>query len=42
MASALSFVPLYSLKAESLAKKRKFKMGLNPGAIGVKLNQEQL
>jgi len=42
MASALSFVPLYSLKAESLAKKRKFKMGLNPGAIGVKLNQEEL
>lgn len=41
-ASALSFVPLSVLKSMPSAKKRNFKMGLNPGAIGVKLDQVQL
>lgn len=40
--SALAFVPFSGLNAMTLKKKRKFKMGLNPGAIGVKLDQEQL
>ena len=41
-ASALAFVPFTGLKAFALKKERKFKMGLNPGAIGVKLDQSQL
>ena len=41
-ASAFSFVPFSVLKSMPQAKKRKFKMGLNPGAIGVNLHQEQL
>ncbi len=41
-ASALAFVPFTGLQAFSLRKERKFKMGLNPGAIGVKLDQIQL
>ena len=41
-ASALAFIPFSSLKAVPLKKDRKFKMGLNPGAIGVRLDQEQL
>ena len=40
--SALAFVPFSGLQAFSLNKERKFKMGLNPGAIGVKLDQNQL
>ncbi|MCG8310610.1 MAG: sugar phosphate isomerase/epimerase [Cytophagales bacterium] len=41
-ASALSFISLSGIKAMTIKKERKFKMGLNPGAIGVKLDQEQL
>ena len=41
-ATALAFVPFTGLKSFSLKKERKFKMGLNPGAIGVRLDQNQL
>ena len=42
VASTLAFVPFSGLVADTMKKKRMFKMGLNPGAIGVKLDQEQL
>lgn len=38
-ASALAFVPFTGF---TMKKERKFKMGLNPGAIGVNLDQSQL
>jgi sugar phosphate isomerase/epimerase len=38
-ASALAFVPFTGF---TMKKERKFKMGLNPGAIGVNLDQNQL
>jgi sugar phosphate isomerase/epimerase len=38
-ASALAFVPFTGF---TMKKQRKFKMGLNPGAIGVNLDQNQL
>ena len=38
----MAFVPFSNLNAMTFKKERKFKMGLNPGAIGVKLDQEQL
>ena len=41
-ASSLAFVPFTGLNSMTLKKERKFKMGLNPGAIGVKLDQNQL
>jgi len=41
-ATALAFIPFTGLKSFSLKKERKFKMGLNPGAIGVRLDQNQL
>lgn len=41
-ASSLAFVPFTGLNSGTLKKERKFKMGLNPGAIGVKLDQNQL
>ncbi len=42
IASSLAFVPFTSLKSMTLKGKRKFKMGINPGAIGVRLDQNQL
>lgn len=42
VAGALSFIPFSGLQAFLLKKERKFKMGLNPGAIGVNLDQNQL
>lgn len=42
IASSFAFVPFAGLNAFSMKKERKFKMGLNPGAIGVKLDQNQL
>jgi sugar phosphate isomerase/epimerase len=42
LASSMAFVPFANLKSMTLKGKRKFKMGLNPGAIGVKLDQHQL
>lgn len=42
IASSLAFVPFTNLKSMTLKGKRKFKMGLNPGAIGVRLDQNQL
>lgn len=42
MASSMAFVPFTGLKSMTLKKERKFKMGLNPGAIGVNLDQNQL
>ena len=41
-ASSLAFIPFSNLKSMTMKKSRKFKMGLNPGAIGVKLDQNQL
>ncbi len=41
-ASTLAFMPFSSIKSFSLKKERKFKMGLNPGAIGVSLDQNEL
>lgn len=41
-ASALAFIPFSGLQSMTLKKDRKFKMGINPGAIGVKLSQKQL
>ena len=41
-ASAFAFFPLGGLNSMTIKKSRKFKMGLNPGAIGVNLDQEQL
>ena len=42
IASSLAFVPFTNLKSMPLKEKRKFKMGINPGAVGVKLDQSQL
>ncbi len=42
IASSLAFVPFTNLKSMTLKGKRKFKMGLNPGSIGVRLDQNQL
>ena len=42
MASSIAFVPFTGLNSMTLKKTRKFKMGINPGAIGVKLDQNQL
>ena len=42
MASSLAFVPFNGLKSMTIKEERKFKMGINPGAIGVKLNQNEL
>jgi len=42
MASSIAFVPFTGLNSMPLKKDRKFKMGINPGAIGVKLDQNQL
>lgn len=42
LASSLAFIPFAGIQSMALKKERKFKMGLNPGAIGVKLDQEQL
>jgi sugar phosphate isomerase/epimerase len=41
-ASVLAFVPFTGSHAFAIKKERKFKMGLNPGAIGVNLDQNQL
>ena len=40
--TGLAFVPFTTMQAMELGRKRKFTMGLNPGAIGVRLDQEQL
>jgi len=42
ISSAATFLPFSSLKAFSPTAGRKFRMSLNPGAIGVKVNQEEL
>ncbi len=42
IASSIAFVPFSGLKSMTLKNDRKFKMGINPGAIGVKLDQVQL
>ncbi len=42
LASSIAFMPFSGLNSMPLKKDRKFKMGLNPGAIGVKLDQNQL
>lgn len=42
IASSLAFAPFTNLKSMTLKAKRKFKMGLNPGAIGVRLDQNEL
>ena len=42
MASSLAFIPMTGVHSMVLKKDRKFKMGLNPGAIGIKLDQTQL
>lgn len=42
LASSIAFVPFAGVKSMALKKETKFKMGLNPGAIGVKLDQSQL
>ena len=42
IASTIAFAPFSGLKSMTLKKERKLKMGLNPGAIGVKLDQQQL
>ena len=42
LASSLAFIPFTHLKSKTMEKIRNFKMELNPGAIGVNLNQEQL
>jgi sugar phosphate isomerase/epimerase len=41
-ASALAFVPFTGSHGFAIKRERKFKMGLNPGAIGVNLDQRQL
>ena len=42
LASSIAFVPFTGLNSMTLKKARKFKMGINPGAIGIKLDQNQL
>ena len=42
VASGIAFIPFTGLNSMTLKKDRKFKMGINPGAIGVKLDQSQL
>jgi len=42
IASSIAFVPFSGIRSMTLREERKFKMGLNPGAIGVNLDQNQL
>jgi len=42
ISSASTLLPFYSLKAALPNSSRKFRMSLNPGAIGVRVNQEEL
>jgi sugar phosphate isomerase/epimerase len=40
--ASATFIPFSHLKATHLNGDRKFRMSLNPGAVGVRLNQEEL
>ena len=42
LASGLAFMPFAGILSKPLKEEVKFKMGINPGAIGVQLDQNQL
>ena len=42
LSSAAAIMPLSSIQANSPMGKRKFRMSINPGAIGVSVNQKEL